>query len=327
VVQFDKFVSEPERIISELFTYLGLEYRSALLASTQRYAASSGARSLERAKAVNFSWADQHAGLIGDRIESVIVPALERLEARLGMELLPPTSGGRRRERDESIEREPGCAEKDIGVRPFSDEIIDMWKTSSSQDYKYYDKVEEQTSAFWTQGSPFRDQFDLLDRDTVVELACGKGRHTERAVSLCGSIWATDTSIDALAELSERFKEVSTVRPLLVTGDSSLLEVRNESVTAVFCYDAMVHFEMLTVAAYLAEISRILRQGGKALLHHSNFTGNPTGKFTENPGWRNFMSADIVCHLASRNRMRVVSQTVIDWDIPELDMLTVLVKD
>jgi cyclopropane fatty-acyl-phospholipid synthase-like methyltransferase len=115
---------------------------------------------------------------------------------------------------------------------------------------------------------------------------------------------------------------------LLVSGDGTLPEIRSNSVTAVFSYDSMVHFEMQTVAAYLMEVSRILRKGGKVLFHHSNLTENPEGKFTENPGWRNYMTADIMRHLASRSHLRVLSQTVLGWNVlPHLDMLTCLQKD
>jgi SAM-dependent methyltransferase len=327
VVQLENLVADPGPTVARLFSFLGLAYSPELLRATQGYAASSGARSLDQARTVSFSWSDQHGGVISDRIKSTIIPSLERLEARLGIEFLPRAEDARHHDGVELFDDESRFSNGPFAVRAFSHEIIDLWKTTRSQGYAYFDKVEEQTAAFWAFGSPFRDQFDLMDRETVVEIACGKGRHTAQAVPLCKTIWATDTSTDALAELSDRFKDVPTVRPLLVTGDSDLPEIASGSVTAVFSYDAMVHFEMLTVSAYLTEISRILRPGGRALLHHSNYAVNPGGKFAENPAWRNYMSSDIMCHLASRNRLRVVFQKAIDWDLPELDMLTVLEKE
>lgn len=327
VVQFEDLAQNPERTISDLFTYLGLRYSKELLGATGAYAASSGARSLDQARSVSFSWSDQHASVISPQIKSVLTPALERLEQRLGMELLPLGADARQYQVIVPVDPKPRPADAAPAVRSFSREIIDLWKTTKSQDYAYFDKVEEQAAAFWTPGSPFRDQFDLMDRGTVVELACGKGRHTAQAVPLCKTIWATDTSVDALAELSERFRDVPAVRPLLVTGDSGLPEIVSGSVSAVFSYDAMVHFEMLTVAAYLTEISRILLPEGRALLHHSNYAVNPGGKFAENPAWRNYMSSDIMCHLASRNGLRIIFQRAIDWDVAALDMLTVLEKD
>jgi cyclopropane fatty-acyl-phospholipid synthase-like methyltransferase len=209
----------------------------------------------------------------------------------------------------------------------FSNEIVDMWKTRNSQDYGYFAKFEEIISPFWAAGWHFRNQFDLLNCETVLEIACGTGRHTIKAAGQCGFIWAADTSMDALSELSQRITNTPYIRPLLVSDGSSLPEIESGSISAVFSYDAMVHFELLTVASYLTEISRVLRCGCKALLHHSNYAGNPEGRFRDNPGWRNFMTADIMRHLASRNGLKVISQTILDWNLPQLDALTVLQKD
>jgi SAM-dependent methyltransferase len=210
--------------------------------------------------------------------------------------------------------------------RPFSDDIIKMWETKGTGDYSYFEKVEPQAAAFWAPDSLYRKKFDQLDLGVVVELACGVGRHTAMVAPICEVVWATDTSADAIAEVAARFKDASNVRPLLVSGDSSLGAIETGSVDSVFTYDAMVHFEMLTVASYLTEISRILRVGGLALLHHSNYASNPEGRFTANPGWRNYMTADLMRHLASRNGLSLLDQTIIKWSAPESDALTILEK-
>ncbi len=207
---------------------------------------------------------------------------------------------------------------------PHAAEIIDMWKTKGSQNFSYFNKVEPKAERFWIEQSRYRRFFNQMNHDTVVEIACGKGRHTAIAAPLCGTIWATDTSVDAIEECKARFKDTPNVRVALVSGDSGLAMIDSGSITAVFSYDAMVHFEMLTVASYLAEISRILRQRGRALLHHSNYGENPEGKFTDNPGWRNFMTMDIMRYLASRNNLKVVKHRIMNWKAPKTDALTLL---
>jgi hypothetical protein len=42
---------------------------------------------------------------------------------------------------------------------------------------KYYAEAEKQTTFFWDAGVPFRQLFERLDLESVVELACGRGRH------------------------------------------------------------------------------------------------------------------------------------------------------
>ena len=80
----------------------------------------------------------------------------------------------------------------------FAEQIVNMWKTENSFDYAYFDKVESMTDGFWKAGSIFRQQFEELNLDTVLEIACGKGRHTAQIASRCGLIYAADTSVDAL---------------------------------------------------------------------------------------------------------------------------------
>ncbi|HTZ70342.1 MAG TPA: class I SAM-dependent methyltransferase [Acetobacteraceae bacterium] len=205
----------------------------------------------------------------------------------------------------------------------YANDVINMWRTEDSKNYRYYSGVEDKAHIMWAHQSRFRQCFDELDLEAVVEIACGQGRHTAFAAPLCGTVWATDTSVDAIAVCKERFKDVPNVNISLVAGDSALPMIEDASITAVFSYDAMVHFELLTIASYMAELSRILRPGGRALLHHSNYGDNPTGKFTANPGWRNFMTFDIMRYLASRNDMKVVKHISFGRKkVPDLDALT-----
>jgi cyclopropane fatty-acyl-phospholipid synthase-like methyltransferase len=103
--------------------------------------------------------------------------------------------------------------------------------------------------------------------------------------------------------------------------------IADGSQTAVFSYDAMVHFELSDVAKYLVETFRILRRGGMALYHHSNAAFNPGATWSDKPGGRNFMSADIFAHLAMRAGLRVVSQNIIAWGVQNLDCLSLVKKD
>jgi hypothetical protein len=89
----------------------------------------------------------------------------------------------------------------------------------------------------------------------------------------------------------------------------------------------MVHFEPLTVAAYLSEAARVLTPKGKGLFHHSNYNGNPTGKFTDSPHWRNYMTKDLFAHFCSRNGLTILDQVEIDWDrSAKLDCLSLFEK-
>lgn len=216
---------------------------------------------------------------------------------------------------------------KNIGST-FRDEIIDLWKTKESQDYIYFTKGESDRwiAAFWNPDSVFLKLFSQLNTTKCAEIACGFGRHSSQIHQRCQELYLIDTSIDATDYARERFKPFPHVRVFLSYDGLTLPGIADESLTSVFSYDAMVHFEPLTVASYLSEISRVLVRGGRALLHHSNYSGNPTGKLHDVEGARNYMSQSLFAHLCSRNNLKIISQELIDWSFEKSDALSLIEK-
>ena len=88
--------------------------------------------------------------------------------------------------------------------------------------------------------------------------------------------------------------------------------IESNSATAVFSYDAMVHFEMLDIIEYIKDSNRILTNGGKILFHHSNAGYSPELGWSK-PHGRNFMSADIFAYFALRYGFIVLSQDIFSW--------------
>lgn len=216
---------------------------------------------------------------------------------------------------------------KKIGAN-YRDEIVDLWKTKESPDYIYFTKGEDDKwiAAFWEPTSVFSKVFSQLNTTHIAEIACGFGRHSAQIVNRCGSLYMIDTSVDAVAFATERFKLFPHVKVALSKDGISMPDVANESLTAVFSYDAMVHFEPLTIMLYLSEIARTLVPGGRALLHHSNYSENPTGKFSDVTGGRNYMSQSLFAHFCSRNGLKVIYQEILDWSFAKSDALTLIQK-
>ena len=102
--------------------------------------------------------------------------------------------------------------------------------------------------------------------------------------------------------------------------------VADASLSAIFCYDAMVHFGPDLVASYLKDTARVLEPGGMALYHHSNYMADdPTRHFGLNPHARNNMSATLFADLAKQAGLEVVDSIVFDWgDAVALDGLTLV---
>ena len=117
---------------------------------------------------------------------------------------------------------------------------------------------------------------------------------------------------------------------LLHTGEPklkiNLMPVETGSVTLVYCFDAMVHFDSDVVRSYLRDTKRVLKPGGRAFFHHSNYTGGHDWK--KNPASRNFMSKELFGHYAMKEGLAVIKQRVINWDIHDnLDCLSMIGRD
>jgi SAM-dependent methyltransferase len=193
--------------------------------------------------------------------------------------------------------------------------IIDTWREETSADSAYYSRFEapELMSWFWGIRTPFRVAFErYLDLTDVLEIASGAGRHSAQIVEKCGRLTLIDTSILGTKLAKERFSDAENVEVLL-SIDGKSLPFDQERFSAVFSYDAMVHFEPLTVAEYVGAIASVLKPGGRALLHHSNYAKHPTNHFKDNPDWRNFMPHGFIEHIASRSGLKLIDRKTFSW--------------
>lgn len=205
----------------------------------------------------------------------------------------------------------------------FRNDIAKDWVESP-----YYDLVEDQLYYFWNQETPFLRLFQSLDLRKFVELACGHGRHTEYILKNHSpeSVVLVDILESNISYCKERFANDSRVTCIQNNG-YELKEIADNSMTSLFCYDAMVHFEYDDISEYLKEIDRILVPGGEALLHHSNNDKQPGNVYSENVHWRNYMTASLFKHLACRANLLVLEQEVFDWgEAVDLDCLTLVGK-
>lgn len=211
----------------------------------------------------------------------------------------------------------------------YVEEIVNMWKTKESPDFHYYEKFdkEDTTAPFWREDGPFYLAFSHLNISRTLEIACGTGRHSARISDKVEQLYMIDTSIDALEIAKVRFSQSPHVKVIL-SNDGETIPLEDGSLSAVFSYDAMVHFEATTIAKYLFETARVLTVGGRALFHHSVYDKNPTGNFRDNPGWRNYMSESLFAYFASRAGLKIIQSLKFNerQGISMIDGLTLLEK-
>ena len=194
-------------------------------------------------------------------------------------------------------------------------------------DYFVEAEKDEKISLFWGPDSKFVDFFQRLALDQVIELACGRGRHVPHYVESAKSVTLVDILEKNIEYCRERFKENQKIVYYKNNG-YDLHDLPSESYTALFTYDAMVHFEMLDIFNYLKETQRVLKNGGRALFHHSNNSSDYRVTFSSGTSGRNYMSKDLFAYLANRAGLKILEQRVFDWDdVQDLDCLSLVEKN
>lgn len=191
----------------------------------------------------------------------------------------------------------------------------------------YFKNAENELDIFWGEQSTFYKMFKKLELTNVIELGCGRGRHVTKYISSAKKITLVDILQKNIDFCKRRFEMYDNIFYYKNEG-YDLSELETNGYTALFTYDAMVHFEMMDIYSYLLDIYRVLKKGGRALFHHSNYSYDYHADFSNAPHSRNFMSKDIFAYLAYRAGFKVIEQCVIDWsDTPQLDCLTLVEKE
>lgn len=192
----------------------------------------------------------------------------------------------------------------------------------------YFEAAEQKDSldVFWGKKSMFVKMFNKLDLTSVIELACGRGRHVPEYAYKAKEVTLVDILEKNIEKCKERFKDYKNIRYYCNNG-YNLEKLESNHYTALFCYDAMVHFEMMDIYEYLKDIHRVLAPGGMALIHHSNNTSDYKASFVNAPHGRSFMSKDIFAYLAYRCGFQIVEQREIDWEIENLDCISLICKN
>lgn len=191
----------------------------------------------------------------------------------------------------------------------------------------YFEKAEWNCgmNVFWNESSAFYKMFCRLDLDNVIELAVGRGRHVPMYEQKANHIVLVDILQKNIDYCKERFKGNNKISYYCNNG-YNLGELHDNDYSALFTYDAMVHFEMMDIFAYLKDIHRVLRKGGMALFHHSNNTSDYKNSFFTAVDGRSYMSKDLFAYLSYRAGFEVVEQQTIDWGIKDLDCVSLVRK-
>lgn len=193
----------------------------------------------------------------------------------------------------------------------------------------YYDDAEQYMAGQWER--VIEPMVRDLDFRHVLEIAPGHGRNTEFLRRRAQSIFLVDVNQTCIDACRERFGEARDGCRFFygVTDGNGVPMVPDASITLVYTFDSMVHFDKLIVRDYVREIRRVLRPGGCAVLHHSNLgQQRPNSDWARNIGNRSEMTAEIMRGYADEAGLNVRFQRssgIADgWGMDDLDCFTIL---
>jgi SAM-dependent methyltransferase len=172
-----------------------------------------------------------------------------------------------------------------------------------------------------------------LDFSVTLDLACGHGRNSEFLRTLAKELHMVDINASCIDACRERFgSEKDGTRFFYhVTDGNHISMIPDNSLSLVYSWDSMVHFDKLIVRDYVMDIARALKPGGSAFLHHSNYGAtSPDSNWASNPGTRSDMSGELMVEYAKAAGLTVVRQNIQGraegWGQDGLDCVSILRK-
>jgi SAM-dependent methyltransferase len=150
----------------------------------------------------------------------------------------------------------------------------------------------------WTQSPQWKDsvRHAVLERELptdadFLEIGPGAGRWTEYLLERARRYEGIDISNSCVEYCRNRFGDDSRATFTLGSGHD-LVNVADNSIDAIWSFDAFVHINATEVEGYIGEFARVLRPNGVAVIHHGG-VGGAMG------GWRSNLTAkafhDMVC--------------------------------
>ena len=134
----------------------------------------------------------------------------------------------------------------------------------------------------------------------ILEIGPGSGRWTETLQKIASHLTLVDLSDHCIELCRNKFGQFENLE-FFVNDGASLSMVANETIDFIWSFDVFVHINPEDTEKYLLEFVRVLRRGGRGIIHHPR-EGGLYG------GWRSSMTAKLFAALLKKNGLTLITQ-------------------
>lgn len=135
---------------------------------------------------------------------------------------------------------------------------------------------------------------------TVLEIGPGAGRWTETLQKIAKRLILVDLSDKCIDICKERFSRCNNIE-YFVNDGSDLNFIPSKTIDFIWSFDVFVHINPATTEKYIIGFSRILKEGGRGIIHCAKDGGL-------HGGWRSSMTAELFASMLKRRGLHLVTQ-------------------
>jgi SAM-dependent methyltransferase len=141
-------------------------------------------------------------------------------------------------------------------------------------------------------------------RGTILEVGPGAGRWSSELLGLAAELHLADVAETCLDACRAKFGGRASYH---LIDDGSLSFLPDGSVDSIWAYDVFVHVNPTETARYLDEMARVLRPGGRGVVHH----GDGFRRRDRERSYRSYVTADFFAHRVEQSGMRMLQQDLV----------------